>query len=119
MWILANRNYENGNYETARKRFLQFILDFSQDQRTQSARLHLADCYVHLGAKAAALKSYADYEVRYPADSRIPEVLLKIGKIYESIKSSENAAVTYRRVISEFPNATKECALAQKTTWRA
>ena len=114
LWMLANRNYENENYETARERFLQFILDFSQDKRTQPARLHLADCYVQLGAKAAALKSYADYEARYPADSRIPEVLLKIGKIYESIKSPENAAVTYRRVIADFPNATKECALAQQ-----
>ena len=114
LWILANRNYEDENYETARARFLQFILDFSQDKRTKPARLHLADCYVQLGTKAAALKSYADYEARYPADSRIPEVLLKIGKIYESIKSSENAAATYRRVIADFPNATKERALAQQ-----
>ena len=114
LWILANRDYENGNYETARQRFLQFILDFSKDLRTQSARLHLADCYVHLGVKADALKTYADYEARYPTDSRIPEVLLKIGQIYESINSSENAAATYRRVIFEFPNATKECAVAQK-----
>ena len=114
LWILANRNYENGNYETARKRYLQFILDFSQDQRTQTARLHLADCYVHLGAIPDALKTFTDYEARYPADARIPEVLLKVGKIYESINSSQNAAVTYRRVIAEFPNAIEECALAQQ-----
>ena len=114
LWRLANRDYENGNYETARKRYLQFILDFSQDLRTQTARLQLADCYVHLEENAAALKTYSDYEARYPADSRIPAVLLKVGRIYEVLNSSEDAEVTYRRVIAEFPNATEEYAFAQE-----
>ena len=57
LWILANRSQENGNYEVARRRYLQFILDFSQDPRTPAARLHLADCYVQLGANTAALKN--------------------------------------------------------------
>lgn len=114
LWILANRSQENGNYEVARRRYLQFILDFSQDPRTPAARLHLADCYVQLGANTAALKTLANYETRYPTDSRIPEVLLKVGTIHESLNSSENAAETYRRVIAEFPNAAEECALARQ-----
>ena len=114
LWMLANHDYENGNYDTAQKRLLQFILDFSQDLRTQKARLQLADCYIHLGANAVALKTYADYEARYPADSRIPDVLLKVGTIHESLKSSENALITYLRVIDEFPNATEERELAQQ-----
>lgn len=114
LWLLANRSYENGSYDDARNRYLQFILDFSQDPRTRTARLHLADCYVQLGANTAALKALANYETRYPADSRIPGVLLKVGTIHESLNSSENAAETYRRVIAEFPNAAEECALAQQ-----
>ena len=114
LWMLANRDYKNGNYEAARRRYLQFILDFSQDPRARTARLKIADCYIELGANTAALKTLANYEARYPTDSRIPEVLLKVGQIHESLNSPENAAEAYRRLMAEFPNAAEECALAQQ-----
>ncbi|MBI1929931.1 tetratricopeptide repeat protein, partial [Candidatus Poribacteria bacterium] len=115
LWLLAKHDEEHGNYESARKRYLQFILDFSQDARSQTARLHLAACFFQLGRYNDALKTYADYEARYPTAPTIPAVLLKVGEIYAGpLNSPEKAREIYRRVLTEFPKATEEIAHAQQ-----
>lgn len=115
LWRLAMHDYERGNYESAQKYYLRFLLDFSGNKRSRGARLRMADCLFHLGRYKDAIKAYADYEVRYPNDSRIPAVLLKIGEIHaESLNSPEQANVLYRRVIDDYPDATKEMAIARQ-----
>jgi len=115
LWLLAKHDDAHGNYESARKRYLQFILDFSQDARSQKARLHLAACFSQLGRYNDALKTYADYEARYPTDPTLPAVLLKVGEIYAGpLNSPEKARETYRRVLTEFPKATEEIAHARQ-----
>lgn len=116
LWYISSHNFQESEYKLACRTFLQFTLDFSDDKRSQIARLRIADCFFELGDLNSALKHYADYRNRYPDDlENLPYVLLRIGIVYASQPSSESQArKTFSHIVEKFPNAISQVEVARK-----
>ena len=85
LWYISRHHFRENEYGLACRKFLQFMLDFSDDERSQVARLRVADCFFELGDLDSAVKYYVDYRNRHPDDlQNLPYVLLRIGTVYAS-----------------------------------
>jgi len=116
LWYISRHHFRENEYGLACRNFLQFMLDFSDDERSQVARLRIADCFFELGDLDSAVKYYVDYRNRHPDDlQNLPYVLLRIGTVYASQPDSViQARKVFSRVVEEFPNATPHVEVARK-----
>ncbi|HHZ90172.1 TPA: tetratricopeptide repeat protein [Candidatus Poribacteria bacterium] len=116
LWYISSHNFQENEYELACQKFLQFMLDFSGDERSQIARLRIADCFFELGNLDSAIKYYVDYRNRYPDDlPNLPYVLLRIGTVYANQPNSAiEARKAFSHIIEKFPNAMPQVEIARK-----
>ena len=116
LWYISTHHFQEKEYDLACQKFLQFALDFSNDARSQVARLRVADCFFELRDLDSSAKYYRDYRKRYPDDlHNLPYVMLRIGMVYANQPGSfVQARKVFSQILKEFPNAMPHVALARE-----
>ena len=112
--MLGRHYYDNGEYQQARNKFIQLILDFPDSSKTKFAKLQIAACYERLNKYQEAISTYSEFERFYSRDSKIPEIVLKKGEIYEQLSQKDKAILEYQRVVNDFPSFYSEVNKAKQ-----
>ncbi len=99
----AQRDYETGNYDLARKEFSDYIKNFPTSDVASDSQFYLGEIYFAQGDYKDAITDYDLVLTKYPQSLKLSSALLKKAQAEVSLKSRTNGIHDLREVISRFP----------------
>ncbi len=100
VFILANLDYQNGNYDNAVKFYEMFENEYGHKDFLHAAALKgLGACYEQKKDYTRAVSVYARIQKDFSRDFSIPEVLLKMAHCYMKMDKPEKAKSLCEEVI--------------------
>ncbi len=110
----AQAQYRQGNYETARGAFEEFLAQYPTHELAPDAQYFLAETYASTGDQALALVEYQRVMELYPDSRRAPTSLYKRGLIEEQRGNLALARSLFRQIEAGYPNSPEAEAAREK-----
>jgi tol-pal system protein YbgF len=104
-YAAAQAQYRQGNYETARGAFEEFLAEYPDHELAPDALYYLAETYASTGDQAMALVEYQRVMQLYPDSQRAPASLYKRGLIEEQRGNLALARTLFRQIEAGYPNS--------------
>lgn len=114
LFILANLDYQNGNYDNAIKFFEIYESKYGGHDFFEAAVLKgLGSCYEQKKDYKRAVEYYTQIRKNFKNDFSIPEVLLKTARCYARLEMPEKAKEACREILTQYneANAVREASL--------
>lgn len=107
LFILAERSYFEGQYETARRRFTEYLANHPAGEQAAAAQLLIGQCYKGEGSWAKEIVELNTYLTRYPNDFHVPMAMLDLA--YAQIKEGKRQAAIgeFRSLVERYPKSTE------------
>tara|TARA_B100000965_G_scaffold380038_1_gene376249 strand:- start:1459 stop:2484 length:1026 start_codon:yes stop_codon:yes gene_type:complete len=96
---------KQGDYDTAEKAFIEFILVGSDSKLLSNSNFWLAETYYVRENYKDAAKSYLNLYQKYPESQKAPNALLKLGISLVEMDQREQGCVTFLKLQETFPSA--------------
>ncbi len=105
MYNAALQQYRRGSVATARRGFLDFLLQYPSHPNAVDALYFVAETFETVSPDTAIAR-FAEVSAKHPQSARAPAALYKIGRLYEqSLKDPVRARAAYQRVVAEYPRS--------------
>lgn len=104
-YAAAQQQYRQGNYETARGAFQDFLTQYPTHELAPDAQFFLAETYASTNDQAMALVEYQRVMELYPDSRRAPTSLYKRGLIEEQRGNLALARSLFRQIEAGYPNS--------------
>jgi len=105
---------KEGDYETARNAFIEFIDLYQDSEFLDDAKYWLAETYYSQRAYVKALEEFESIQIQFPDSGKIPETILKTGFCYFELDDFEQAKKILNLVTSQYPNTSVARLAVQK-----
>ena len=105
---------KEGDYETARNAFIEFIGLYQDSEFIDDAKYWLAETYYAQRDYAKALEEFENIQIQFPDSGKIPETILKTGFCYFELDDFEQAKKILNLVMSQYPNTSVARLAVQK-----
>ena len=105
---------KEGDYETARNAFIEFIDLYQDSEFLDDAKYWLAETYYAQRAYAKALEEFESIQTQFPESGKIPETILKSGFCYLELGNIEQAKQILNLVKNQYPNTSVARLAIQK-----
>jgi tol-pal system protein YbgF len=113
-YAAAQAQYRQGNYETARGAFQEFLAQYPTHELAPDAQFFLAETYASTGDQAMALVEYQRVMEHFPDSQRAPTSLYKRGLIEEQRGNLALARSLFRQIEAGYPNSPEAEAAREK-----
>ena len=113
-YAAAQAQYRQGNYETARGAFQDFLAQYPTHELAPDAQYFLAETYASTDDLAMALVEYQRVMELYPDSRRAPTSLYKRGLIEEQRGNLALARSLFRQIEAGYPNSPEAEAAREK-----
>lgn len=113
-YAAAQAQYRQGNYETARGAFQEFLAHYPTHELAPDAQFFLAETYASTDDQAMALVEYQRVMELYPDSQRAPTSLYKRGLIEEQRGNLALARSLFRQIEAGYPNSPEAEAAREK-----
>ncbi|MFO7560528.1 MAG: tol-pal system protein YbgF [Desulfobacterales bacterium] len=109
----AKRDFDKGDFESARKGFQNFIKLYSKSENADNAQFWIGETYYREAWFEKAILEYEEVKKRYPKGNKIPSALLKQGMSFQQLKEKANARLILEELVKKFPGSS-EADIAEK-----
>ena len=116
-YTLALNQYQDGNLETARAGFEEFLVENPNHDLAPDAQYYIARTWEEAGDAARALSEYQRVTELYPDSNRAPAALLQRGKIEAARGNTAIARRLFTQIETGYPNS-PEATLARQELQR-
>jgi tol-pal system protein YbgF len=96
---------KQGDYETAEKAFIEFLMVGTDEGLLSNSSFYLAETYYVRENYKKAAKSYLNLYQNYPEAKKAPKALLKLGISLVNMDQKEQGCVTFLKLQEDFPSA--------------
>jgi tol-pal system protein YbgF len=101
----ALQSFQQGQYESARKDFQDFIAKYPSSDAAPTAVFWTGESYYAEKRYRDAISAYQQILDRYPKASRVPYALLKQGNAFEQLGNPTAARILYEKLLDQYPNS--------------
>jgi len=109
----AKRDFDKGDFESARKGFQNFIKLYPKAENADNAQFWIGETYYREAWFEKAILEYEEVKKRYAKGNKIPSALLKQGMSFQQLKEKANARLILEELIKKFPESS-EADIAEK-----
>jgi len=110
---LALSLYNQGNYETAKARFRDFLGQYKKSAKRGEAQFYLADSLFKQRNWEESILEFDTLVSTYPQSSRIATAYLDMGVAFQEKGQLNDAKLFYQKVTQQYPRS-KEADVARK-----
>lgn len=94
-----------GDFVTAQGLFQRFVEENPDTSFSDNALFWTGICLEKQGLYDRAVVSYSEVFQKYPAEDRVPAALFRLAGAFRKIESSEEAKLTYQKLVDEHPRS--------------
>lgn len=109
----AKADYDKGNYDLSIAGFQNYLKQFPDSSKADSAQYWIGECYYSKKEYGKAIEEFAKVLKGYPKSDKAAGARLKIGYSYLNEKNTARAKEHLNKVIKEHPRS-EEAALARE-----
>lgn len=109
----AKRDFDKGDFESARKGFQQFVKLYPTSENADNAQFWIGETYYREAWYEKAILEYEEVKKKYAKGNKIPSALLKQGMSFQQLKEKANARVILEELVKKFPKSS-EADIAEK-----
>ena len=104
----------NGDYVGAETNLRKFVQSYPNHQLAPDGRYWLAETFYARGQFADAVEDFSGTYKAFPASSKAPDSLLKLGLSLARLEEHDAACATLAEVFSRFPDASRSIHIAAR-----
>ncbi len=108
----AKQAFDQGDSETARKKFSELIERYPKSERTDNAQFWIGEIYYREKWYEKAILEYQKVIENYPKGNKVPASLLKQGFAFLNLGDKANARIILQELIRKYPQ-TNEAKIAK------
>jgi tol-pal system protein YbgF len=109
----AKRNFDKGDFESARKGFQKFVKLYPKSENADNAQFWIGETYFREAWYEKAILEYEEVKKKYASGNKVPSALLKQGMSFQQLKEKANARLILEELIKKFPKSS-EADIAEK-----
>lgn len=109
----AKADFDKGNYDLAIAGFQNYLKQFPDSSKADSAQYWIGECFYSKKEYAKAIEEFTKILKAHPKSDKAAAARLKIGFSYLNEKNNTKAKEHLNKVIRDFPNS-KEAELAKE-----
>lgn len=109
----AKKAFDDGNFEAARKGFVQLIAAHPQSQHADNSQFWIGETYYREKWYEKAILEYQKVIEKYPSGNKVPAALLKQGLSFLKIGETSNARLVFKELVAKHPG-TSEAGIAKQ-----
>ena len=113
LYALAKKKFDEGDMDTARIQFENFINKYPQSDRSDNARFWIADSYYVEKWYEKAILEYQKVLEKYPKSNKAAAARLKQGYAFIALGEKANARLILKELVKRHPE-TKEAGYAME-----
>jgi tol-pal system protein YbgF len=100
----AYRIFKDGKYDSARRKFQEFLKSFPNAEYSDNAQFWIGECYYFERNYEKAILEYEKVVQNYPKGNKVPNALLKQALSFLKLDDKSSSMLLLQRVIKEYPN---------------
>ena len=104
----------NGDYAGAEANLRKFVQSYPNHQLAPNGRYWLAETFYARGQFADAVEEFSVSYKSFPASSKVPDSLLKLGPSLARLEEHDAACATLAEVFNRFPDASRSIHIAAR-----
>ena len=108
----AKQAFDQGDSETARKKFSELIARFPKSERADNAQFWIGEIYYREKWYEKAILEYQKVIENYPKGNKVPASLLKQGFAFLNLGDKANSRLILQELIKKYPK-TNEAKIAK------
>lgn len=105
LYSAGKQAFDNGQYETAREKFQEFLAKFSKSENADNAQFWIGEIYYREKWYTKAISEYQKVIENYPDGNKVPASLLKQGLSFYNLEEQYNARSFLQEVINRYPTS--------------
>jgi tol-pal system protein YbgF len=105
LYLKAFADYASGRYPEAIKGFVAFVRNYPANDYAGNAQYWLGECYYALENYEQAVRELEKVEKLYPANSKVPDALLKMVPALRKLNRFERAREVTDTLLRRFPDS--------------
>ena len=109
----AKTDFDNGEYDVAKQKFLELIQNFPKSENADNAHFWIGEMYFNQELYEKAILEYEKVIKNYPDGNKVPAAYLKQGIAFYTINNKNTAKILLEEVISKYPDS-DEAELARE-----
>lgn len=109
----AKRDFDKGDFESARKGFQSFVKLYPNSENADNAQFWIGETYYREAWYEKAILEYEEVKKRYAKGNKVPSALLKQGMSFQHLKEKANSRLILEELVKKFPESS-EADLAEK-----
>jgi tol-pal system protein YbgF len=114
LYMLAKQKFSNGELETSRKFFEEFISKYPKSGYADNSRFWIGEIYFQEKWYEKAILEYQQVIEKYPQGNKVPAALLKQGLAFYMLGDKANAKLILKELIRKYPGSNEAKIADQK-----
>ncbi len=110
----AKQAFDQGDYESARQRFQEFIKRYPNSKNADNAQFWIGEIYYREKWYEKAILEYQNVIEKYPKGNKAPAALLKQGLAFSNIGDTANAKLILQELGRKYPDSNEAKVAAEK-----
>ncbi len=113
LYLFAKQAFDEGNLETAREKFQEFIDRYPKSENADNAQFWIGEVFYREKWYEKAILEYQKVIEKYPKGNKVPASLLKQGFAFYNLKDKANSRLILKELIRKYPDS-NEAKIAKK-----
>ena len=109
---MAKQAFDQGDADTAKKKFKELIERYPKSERADNAQFWIGEIYYREKWYEKAILEYQKVIENYPKGNKVPASLLKQGLAFKNLGDKANARLILEELIRKYPK-TSEAKIAR------
>jgi tol-pal system protein YbgF len=105
IYRMAKQAFDQGNSDTARKKFKELIEKFPKSERADNAQFWIGEIYYREKWYEKAILEYQKVIENYPKGNKVPASLLKQGLAFLNLGDKNNSRLILEELIKKHPKS--------------
>lgn len=114
LYRIAKQAYDDGDSDTARKRFQELIERYPKSQKAGNAQFWVGETYYRDKWYEKAILEYQKVIENYPDSNKVGGALLKQGFAFINLGDTANARLIFEELIRKYPDSNEAKIAKQK-----
>lgn len=105
IYNLGKQAFEQGDSETAKKRFQELIDRYPKSENADNAQFWIGEIYYREKWYEKAILEYQEVIEKYPKGNKVPSALLKQGLAFQNIGDKANSRLILEDLVKKYPKS--------------
>jgi len=105
IYRMAKQAFDQGDSDTARKKFQELIQRFPKSERADNAQFWIGEIYYREKWYEKAILEYQKVIEKYPNGNKVPASLLKQGFAFSNLGDKSNSRLILEELIKKYPKS--------------